>query len=160
MITKYTSYDEVRSVLGVEDDELDDSTLGLGVYYNHLLEMFEDINPTLVTLYDEVDGTPVKTPLQERFLRLVQTFATYAVAKQLTPSLPMFAPRSIGDGKATMSRFLDPYKDTIRGIEEQFTLTQNRLQQVVDELTSENRRAEGRRFLIGVGLAQDPVTGS
>lgn len=160
MITKYTSYDEVRSVLGVEDDELDDSTLGLGVYYNHLLEMFEDINPTLVQLYDEVDGTPVKSPLQERFLRLVQTFATYAVAKQLTPSLPMFAPRSVGDGKATMSRFLDPYKDTIRGIEEQFTLTQNRLQQVVDELTSENRSAEGRRFLIGVGLAQDPVTGS
>lgn len=160
MITKYTSFDEVRSVLGVEDDELDDSTLSLGVYYNHLLEMFEDINPTLVQLYDEVDGTPVKSPLQERFLRLVQTFATYAVAKQLTPSLPMFAPRSIGDGKATMSRFLDPYKDTIRGIEEQFTLTQNRLQQVVDELTSENRSAGGRRFLIGVGLAQDPVTGT
>ena len=160
MITKYTSYDEVRSVLGVEDDELGDSTLGLGVYYNHLLEMFEDINPTLVQLYDEVDGTPGKTPLQERFLRLVQTFATYAVAKQLTLSLPMFAPRSIGDGKATMSRFPNPYKETIEGIEEQFTLTQNRLQQVVDELTSENRGVEPRRFFIGVGLAQDPITGA
>ena len=44
MITKYTSFDEVRSVLGVEDDELDDSTLGLSVYYNHLLEMIITCN--------------------------------------------------------------------------------------------------------------------
>lgn len=159
MISKYTSYDEVRSVLGVEDDELSDSTLALGVYYNHLLEALGDVNPLVVSLFDEVGELPDKTPTQERFLRLVRTFSTYAVAKQFTTSLPMFAPRSIGDGKATMSRFPNPYKETIEGIEEQFTLTQNRLQQVVDELTSENRGVEPRRFFIGVGLAQDPVTG-
>ena len=160
MISKYTSYDEVRSVLGVEDDELLDETLALPVYYSHLQEEILDINPRAEELFDMISELDDPTPVQLRYIRVMGMFATYAVAKQLTSSLPMFAPRSIGDGKATMSRFLDPYKDTIKKIEEQFTLNQGRLQQLVDELNSETRVKTSRRFLIGVGLSYDPVTGT
>lgn len=156
---KYTSYDEVRSVLGVEDDELLDETLALPVYLNLLLEDLMDVNINTEKMFDDISGEDDPTPLQLRFLRLVGTFSTYSVARHLTTSLPMFAPRSLGDGKATMSRFLDPYKDTIKKIEEQFTLTQGRLQQVIDELNSETKEATTKRYFVGVGLSRDPVTG-
>lgn len=156
---KYTSYEEVRSVLGVEDDELLDETLALPVYLNLLLEDLMDVNINTEKMFDDISGEDDPTPLQLRFLRLVGTFSTYSVARHLTTSLPMFAPRSLGDGKATMSRFLDPYKDTIKKIEEQFTLTQGRLQQVIDELNSETKEATTKRYFVGVGLSRDPVTG-
>ena len=156
---KYTSYDEVRSVLGVEDDELLDETLALPVYLNLLLEDLMDVNINTEKMFDDISGEDDPTPLQLRFLRLVGTFSTYSVARHLTTSLPMFAPRSLGDGKATMSRFLDPYKDTIKKIEEQFTLTQGRLQQVIDEINSETKEATTKRYFFGVGLSRDPVTG-
>lgn len=156
---KYTSYDEVRSVLGVEDDELLDETLALPVYLNLLLEDLMDVNINTEKMFDDISGEDDPTPLQLRFLRLVGTFSTYSVARHLTTSLPMFAPRSLGDGKAAMSRFLDPYKDTIKKIEEQFTLTQGRLQQVIDELNSETKEATTKRYFVGVGLSRDPVTG-
>lgn len=160
MLSAYTSYNEVRSVLGVEDDELLDETLDLPVYLTNLLEDLSDTHPRTVEIYENVLQLVDPSPLEQRFKRIISLFSTYSVAKQLTTSLPMFAPRSIGDGKATMSRFLDPYKDTIAKIEEQFTLNQGRLQQLVDELSSETRLKASRRTFIGVGLARDPITGA
>lgn len=159
MITDYTSYDEIRSVLGVEDDELLDVTIEQPVYLTNLLEDMYEVSPEVENLFETISNTSTPTPLESRFLRVLSSFATYSVARQFTSSLPMFAPRSIGDGKATMSRFADPYKETIKRIEDKFTLDQDKLQQIVDEMLSETREQTPHRVFFGVGIAYDPVTG-
>lgn len=154
----YTSYDEIRALLGVSDEELEDETLALPVYYTGLLEDFATIDLRLQGIIDALPDPADQTPLQARVYRLSQLFSSYSVARQLCPALPMFAPRSVADGKASMSRFIDPYKDTIKGVESGYSLNFDRLLQALLQLLAEDQQTVSRTFFLGVGLARDPVT--
>ena len=112
-LAPYTSNDEVRSVLGVAPAELLDATLDLSIYSNNLKLALNSVDATLAAMFNTVNGITIatRTAVQATFFDAVKLYAPYVVAYQLTPSLPMMAPKSITDGKAAISKFSEsPFK--------------------------------------------------
>lgn len=110
-LTDYTTYDEVRAVLGVAEDELENETLALPIYATVLEEDLGDLAPTLLTNYTVIKALdPAQiSPDQARFLRLVAVWAAYDVAMQCLGSISMFAPKTIESDKDKEERIQDPY---------------------------------------------------
>lgn len=156
-VLDYTTHEEVRSLLGVGEKELANETIELEVYYTGLLEDLYEINPKALQTFADLPDSGL-TPAQDRYKRLVRQFSSYSVAKQLGNSMPMFAPRSIGDGKANVARFIDPYQKTLKQIEAGFDQSRDRLVDALDDLLAEERPEQGRTLFLAVGLARDPVT--
>lgn len=166
VITTYTSYAEVRASLGVEEKEVDDITLALPMYANHLdmefsdledgLSLAEPIADTFATL--TAIGAGSRTRAQSRMLANTSLFATYAVARHLGTSLGMLAPKSIGDGKALMTRFTDnPYKVTLERVEAQYEKAKDALTAALDALNSTTTAAVTTPFFGVASPATDPV---
>ena len=167
-VTDYTSFSEIRAALGVSVDEVGDEVLGLTMYSSHLgmefwtlsddLEITEDIGDTFVTLMAVNAGS--RTRQQKRALSAISLFATYAVARHLGTSLPLMAPKEIGDGKALMSRFTDsPYKSVMAKVEDQYGKIKAEFASALAGLTSKESYTITTSFM-GVSLqSTDPVTG-
>lgn len=161
-LTDFTSYDDIRAVLGVSTFELSDETLGLEVYEMYLTSEMEDIAADLLTSYATVVTTAEasRTPAQAKFFRQTRLFATYATAKQLTASLPMFGPKETSDGKASVSRFADsPYRDVVKRIGQEYDRLKERLESAYLGLASGSYTATARAMFAPVGLDIDPVVG-
>lgn len=161
-LTDYTSYDEVRAVLGVSNDEIDDATLGLGVYSLNLLAEFEDIAEALPEDFAVVDAleAATRTENQRKFWNAAQLFAPYAVGKQLATSLPLFAPKSITDGKSGFTRFSDsPFKTAIESCLKQYSANRQRLVEAYGTFKNTSSILSARPYFSVVSLATDPVTG-
>ena len=109
-ITTYCTTDSVRAVLGVSVDEIEDVTVLDPIYSLALSERFTDIDAGLEPFYATIPLTG-QTAAQTRFVNLVNTYAAYVVAQQLLNSVPMFAPQTITDSKASMIRAQDAYDD-------------------------------------------------
>ena len=162
MILDYTTYDDVRAVLGVEEDELENETLGLQIYASGLESDLYDLNPSFTVLYTDikVKDEATRTDIEKRVLSLSTAFATFSVAKQLSYSLSMFAPRSIADGKSTLTRFSgEPYQDVIDYVNSQYMLARSRLQAALDELLTQTRASAAASIFFAVSPNYDPVTG-
>lgn len=160
LITDYTTYDDVRAVLGVSTDELEDTTLALETYASALLLDLEDVDVALPATYSALPGTG-RTAAQERFFVTVRLFATYAVARQLTSSLPMFGPKDITDGKAGVTRFADsPYKETIKRLQAEYDRYRTRLEKAYAGLTAGAYTLTVPTFLSVASPTSDPVTGT
>lgn len=115
----YIEFAEVRAALGVSVSELKDDVLELPLYEGILIKELEDVSPTCLADYTAVNDKDdaAKTTAEKDFQLAFELFSVFAVARGLTSSLPLFSPKSIGDGKASASRFSDsPYKDTIEAI--------------------------------------------
>lgn len=106
----YTTYAEIRAVLGVSDEELEDADLALPIRNLELEMAFDEVSPNLLDFYDIALAANPKSPSQRRLVRAVPVFAAYAVAIRLLASLPLFAPKKITDGRAEFERIADPYK--------------------------------------------------
>lgn len=159
-LTEFTSYADVRAAVGLEDDELEDSTLALEVYSIGLREELNSISDQLITLYQDSKGKDVRSTQEARLYDLTRLFSTYAVAKQVGATLGMIGPRTISDGKSSMSRFSGtPYKDTLEKIAEQYELYRRRLEAVIDELTASPSEPFSQALFMAVGSGYDPVTG-
>lgn len=162
-ILDYTTYEDVRAALGVSDEELEDETLALTVYSSGLAEDLFDVATSLVQTYetirdkDEAD----RTEKESRVYSLTRLFATYSVARQVGTALPMFSPKSMSDGKASMSRFSgEPYKDVLKGISEQYELFRGRLNRALEDLSASAGEVPLRRLFAPATPIYDPVTGS
>ena len=106
-VETYTTYDDVRAILGVSDEDLEDVTLGLSVYSSNLdLELLA-VDDTLPATFVSTSATAVsaRTATQRKFLTLTSLFAAYTVASQVGTSLALFAPQSTSDSKTTVTRF-------------------------------------------------------
>lgn len=130
-LSDYTTPADVRAVLGVSDNELEDSIMELDVYSFNLNSELRGVHSTFMTKHAEVKAVEeaTRTDSQKEFMEATLLFSTYAVAKQLTSSLPMFAPKDIADSKALAGRFSDsPYRDTAKKVCEGYDLNRGRLQ--------------------------------
>lgn len=161
-ILTFTTFEDVRGVLGVTEEEVDDVTLSLNIYDFGLQEELEDIGATLpsefVTVAAVVESS--RTDDQQRFFRLVQMFSTYAVAKQLASSLPLFAPQSITDSKATMARFTqNPYEATVKEIDRQYGRIRERLLELWSSLQSLTGDPFVGTYILSVPRGVDRITG-
>lgn len=159
LLTDYTSYAEVRATLGVDEDELEDATLALHLYANLLEADLEDVDLTLPATYAATKALPTPTQVETRFLQNASTFATFSMAKQITASLPLFAARQITDSKAGVTRFDNPYRDTIKSVLAQYDLARSRLLNSFGALTS-SAVVTNPRILMAVAPANyNPITG-
>lgn len=161
-LTDYTSYVQIRALLGVEDDELADDTISLEVYVSGLLEDLLDIGVSLEADYATVNAiaAEVRSTAQQRLWRTVRSFASFSVAKRVGTSLSMFGPKDITDGKAGVSRFSDaPYKATMKNIESEYGTAKQRLVEAFSAYGSASITLAPRIYMSPSSPAFDPVTG-
>jgi hypothetical protein len=163
-LIEITSYDDVRAALGVSEDELKDTTLSLDLYAFNLTSELEGISLTLIPTFTQVKAIAAvdRTDVQTRLFQAAKLFATYAVAKQLCTSLPLFAPKEQTDGKASLGRFSsDPYKATIARITADYETAVTRVAAALEGLTPEVPRViTSRPYFSVVAALVDPVTGA
>lgn len=163
LVTDYTTCAEIRAALGVSDDELEDVTIQLPMYSNMLEMELEEVAVTLPATYTTVSALTVKTDDQARFLNAAHLFATYAVAKQLTVSLPLFSPEQLTDGKAAFKRSSqgNPYALVIEAVTKDFSRFKKRLEQLFAVVNSSTASNTVMRNLMSVSSpSYDPVTGA
>jgi hypothetical protein len=154
--------DSVRAVLGVSAQELPDSVLTNSIYSVRLSEDLRDLNSQMVSDFITISALASPTPDQTRFIDLLQTYAAYNVARQCLVSLPMFAPLTIKDEKAELTRNVNSYAQLKTDVGEVLSIMRTRL---LTAYTAVNSSAlaptvTDRVFGLAVGLGTDPVTGS
>lgn len=161
-LVEYMSYDEVRAALGVNDIELPNAKLALGMYVHNLTAELEEVDVGLPAKFVEVSGIDesVRTDKQRRFFETTRMFALYAVAKQLCTTLPMFGPKEVSDSKTSISRFSDsPYKETVKMIKEQYNLNKSRLDKAYGDVMTVEKTMPTQTFLLVSSPTTDRVTG-
>lgn len=161
MLTDFTTYAEVRAVLGVAEDELEDVTLSMPLYEKLLGLDLEDVGTGLTAQYFVVKAIAAgsRTSAQVLFFDLAQLFSAYAVAKHLLVSLPYFSEFRIKDGRAEMQRQQDPFELTEEGVIAGFNDLRLRLSAAYTGLVGGNTLTRTVRTLtLSTGLAVDPVT--
>jgi len=160
-VLTYTTYEDVRAVLGISDDDLEDAALDLGVYagdlYLALTEISEDLPALYVTKKAIAEGS--RTSDEQKFVLLVSRFATYQVARQSGAAILMGA-QKITDGKAEMARFTSsPYKDLLDRVEAEYARVRRLLENVFATLTGGDTVANpAATLLVGAKPAVDRVT--
>jgi len=160
-LTTYTTYDEIRAILGVTNEELEDSTLELDMYSLALMMELLEIDEGIETLFEVKDALQTPETLDNNFLRSIRLFSAYSVARQLCASLPMFGPKQITDSKSSITRFsTDPYKETVREIKEAEEKYRKRLIEAIKALNASTVDPVSSIFILGIQPSRDPITGT
>lgn len=164
-LTAYCELDEVRAALGVNDLEISDSVLNLPVYEMGLVRELNKVSTSLPAAFSTVSNTAEesRTDLAQAFYDSVRLFSVYASSRQVGVSLGVMAPKDIGDGKATVSRFSDsPYRDTLDRIDQMYLSTRSGVSQAFAAFTGSGAATASTvpfTFFKAVGRGVDPVTG-
>ena len=161
MLTEFTTFDEIRAVLGVSDEELEDATLLLPLYEKALKLDLETVGAGLVAQFRTVSAVAYgsRTADQQTFFDLVRLFSAYAVAMPLLTSLPYFAEFRIQDGWAQKERIADPFDKTREGVIAGFTAFRLKLSAAYTAIVGGTAVSRVTRTLaVGTGLTLDPVT--
>ena len=156
----YTSPEDIRAVLGVDDIELSDDTLALSIYEMQVRLDLEDISDSLSDDYLAAAALPsdTRSALEQKLVELTQLFSAYSVSKNLLTSLKMFGPKRITDGRAEVERF-DPMAEIKLGILSNYSVIRDKLIAVYASLGNTTPSAVTRVFVNTAGLSVDPVTG-
>jgi len=158
----FTTYDDVRSVLGVSIEELPDETLALDLYYQSLLLQLDDISASVATNYASISAIAPgsRTTTQKSFYAVTRLFSTYAIATTSLSALTLFAPRQITDGKAAIDRQVDVFQDVKDGVRNGFNALRKRLLAALAavDLTYTAPALTLVTFATFSGTATDPVT--
>lgn len=126
-ITTYTSYAEIRAVLGVSSTELTDAQLALPIYDLHSTLVLEDVYVDLPADFATVSALPSKSANQQRFLDLTKLYVPYAIANELVKSLPMSTVKQLTDGRAGFMRQDDVQKEMQDNIDQTLLAVKYRL---------------------------------
>lgn len=161
-LTDYTTYAEVRSVLGVSTTELPDTVLAQEQWLSLFNIDAEDIHSNLLTEYAAISALPSlsRTAAQKKLYELVRLFASYTSAKNLFSSLELFSAVRLGDGRAEFERTADPYDSVRNGV-------LATLAKIIAKLTAAYQvfnpavpsyTTPTYSHILAAGLAKDPVT--
>jgi hypothetical protein len=162
MITDLTSYAEIRSLLGVSDEEISDDELALPIWSMLLTEKLSAVSDSVSTNFASIGLVPEasRTPAQKKFLATTSMYAAYAVAQELLTALPMFGFKKLTDGKAEIERF-DRWEDLKAGIEKGANAMRVKLRLALAAIdpTYAIPTAITSVLIVSTGIATDPVTG-
>lgn len=158
MLLDYTTPEEIRAVLGVDEVDIADATLALPIYESYLTMELEDIDVTLPDLFATTSALPTPTAAETRFLTIAKMFATFALAKHLTGSLPLFALKQESDGKAQASRFDNPYRDVINSVNREYDRVKSKLLNAMQAISAPTTTSTPRVYFSTVALSTDPIT--
>lgn len=163
-LVDFTSYADIRAALGVVVDEIQDDVISLPIYENNLAMELDAIDLALIADHGvvKVKDVGARTDNETRFMRAMQLYTTYVVARQLTTSLPLFSPKEITDGKASLVRYAqNPYETTIKGVGQ---LCETYRLLVISAYGTMKETAEGapaiRNYFNVVTPTYDPITGA
>lgn len=163
-LTTYTSYAEIRAVLGVSAKELTDVTLALPLYEQVLLQDLDEVSATVAAAYTSVAAIDPgsRTTTQQKLYEITRSFAAYQVASNLLTALPLFAPRAVKDGRAELERQADPYADTKVGVAAMLSKLKTRLATIEAAYLGAPALAAlpSYNLTTSTGLAVDPITGA
>lgn len=165
-LTEYCSGDEVRAALGVNSTELPDTVLDLPVYKIGLVRELTKVSTSLPAAFSAVSiiAEESRTDPQQALYDAVHLFCVYAAARQVGVSLGAMAPKDVGDGKATLSRFSDsPYKDVLDRVEAMYVSTRDSVQAALDAYAGSSSATPSTTpftAFLASGRSVDPVTGS
>jgi len=118
------SYDDIRALLGLPIDELNDDVLALTVYKNYLGLALNGITGTYPLLDPAGDRTLIEifAAIEDTdpMYSVIQMFATYTVADCIAGNLPMIGIKTKTDGKSVVTRHSPEsvYLHTINNIRE------------------------------------------
>jgi hypothetical protein len=161
-ITDYTSYAEVRALLGVSDEEIPDTELALPVWAMLLSEKLSAVSDSVDVNRQAITALPAgsRTPAQNKFQAVSSLYAAYAVAQELLVALPMFGFRQLTDGKAQIERF-DRWEDLKAGIEKGANAMRVKLRLALATIDPSYTVPQVVRnvYIVGTGIGTDPVTG-
>lgn len=163
MFATYTTPETVRALLGISRFEVKDEQFLLPLYDTVADDALESLNSSLAANFAAVVLVNVasRTALQKRFYAAAQLYVALAVALYLLPSLPMAAPRKVGDGAAVQERVNDPYAllvDSLSGTLAAMGIKLLALLVLIDP-TAPGAAIPARVYAVSVGLVFDPVTG-
>lgn len=159
-ITEFTSYAEVRLLMGVSPQEMPDGDMSLPIVGYWLNLAFEDVYPGLVDAYRGWLEADPGTAAEQRAIMAVRVYSAYVVAAELRGATGSSMLKSITDGRAKEERF-GPVKDDWQ----MFLDRLNRARQaLIDALVALGlldpvAPATPRVFFGSAGLAVDPVVG-
>lgn len=166
-LTTYCEFDEVRSALGVNDLELKDSVLALPVYEMGLVRELNKISTSLTAAFSSIvaKSLSARTANESALYDSVHLFSVYAVARQVGVSLPVFAPKDVGDGKATVSRFAgEPFRATLEGVDAYYQITREGVRQALEVYEGSTATASAgltpASLFVASTRSYDPVTGA
>lgn len=160
MLTTYTSYAEIRAVLGISSKDLDDATLALPIYERNLSLEFSEVDTALKASYVAIAAVAesARSTAQQTFFEVVQVYSAYSISRQLLTSLPYFALQRITDGRAEGEREGDAFKDTKDSINATFSILAVRLRTYYTALGNSLTARQTAVYASAVGIAFDPVT--
>ena len=160
MLTDYTDPITIRALLGISDLEIEDSQLGLPLYVLTVESGVDNLDRNVMPMFLATKDLPSQSLLQKRFCSSVRLYAGTLVALELLPTLPMAAPKRIGDEKAVLERVVDPYALLVANLKATLDSLGKRILTSMATLDPTKTVTRLRRtFATSVGLAVDPVTG-
>ncbi len=156
----YTSYDEIRAILALTDEELADGVLALPIFVTELVEDLYAVDPGINDLYLQYSTTFSNPPEIRRFVRLVRAYSAYVVSMQLTESLPLLAVQSENDARAAYKKFDNPFDDITMMVGANYLKTQQYMVDAYNAVTSTPVAQPVTTWtMVGsIGIAVDPVT--
>ncbi len=156
-VTLYASFDSVRAALGVAIKELPDAVLSTDIFSYFVQDELDGIAESLRPDFEAI--TPPGSSAEEVALYdAVRVFSAYAVAYRATDSLPLFSPKTITEGKASLSRHADsPYKQVVIEVRKAYIYYKKLLEELVDDVVITSVPAT---LMSTSSPDYDPVTGS
>lgn len=165
-LLQFTTYDEIRSLLGVTRRELADDVLALPHWTLTVEQELLDIDGgtgAVLTQFATVlaIAETTRTAAQTQFFKVTCVYALYLMGLQLLSRADVFVPTTITDGKASVQRLEERFERLRPAIEGTLQRYKERLK---TSLTVLNPGAAvvavAERVMISTtGLATDPVTG-
>lgn len=160
-VTDLTDSDLVRAVLGVSEEELENTTIESTIFGARLTEDMYALNASMPGDFETIVDLPVPSALQTRFLNLVEAWASYTVASYLLESISMFAPKEIEASRDRFARVEDPYSQLKADVTRALATVTSRLLAVYAQLdpVTPVTAAEELTYATTIDLGTDPVTG-
>lgn len=161
-LTTYCQYDEIRSALGVNHVELPDSVLSLPVYEIGLTRELMKISASLAASFSSIEASSQRTDAEEALFASVRLFSVYLVASQVGISLPLLAPKSVADGKASTTRFSgEPFTAVLEAVQAARDQYRKEIREALDALGAATNTVTAMPTQVrAVNRNYDPVTGS
>jgi hypothetical protein len=158
----FTSFSEIRAILGVEADELTDDTLSLDLYAFALRSEFNEVDAAILPRYATLAAaTDPRSDDEQALYEGCRLFAAYAVSCRLASSLPLFSPKDVTDGKAATARFADgPYRVVIAEAKSQYDRLRLQLPALLNKVDATSTAVPQRNYFAVTSPDTDPVVAS
>lgn len=162
-LTDYTTYAEVRAVLGTSDEELPDSDLALQIHSTELENNLNEVSDLIIPTYTTIKALAenARTADQQKFYLITRYYSAYAVGEELLASQAMFSFKRVTDGKAEAERF-DKFADLKDGVLKAASVARKRLKLALGYLNVgySTPAAVVAIPILGIVGGTDPVTGA